>query len=96
MPDDATPAKHGPGAKASLRESARCAIRDYLERLDGQPCADVYRMVLAEVEAPLLEEILAYTGNNQTRAARMLGMSRGTLRKKLERHGLLRDGDERG
>ena len=48
-------------------------------------------MVLAEVEAPLLEEIMAYTRNNQTKASRMLGLNRGTLRKKLKLYGLLAD-----
>ena len=46
-------------------------------------------MVLAEVEAPLLEEIMRYTRNNQTKASRMLGLNRGTLRKKLKIYGLL-------
>ncbi len=49
----------------------------------------VYQMVLAEVEAPLLEEIMEYTRNNQTKASIMLGLNRGTLRKKLKQYGLL-------
>jgi Fis family transcriptional regulator len=48
-------------------------------------------MVLAEVEAPLLEEIMHYTRNNQTKASQMLGLNRGTLRKKLKQYGLLTD-----
>jgi Fis family transcriptional regulator len=45
-------------------------------------------MVLAEVEAPLLKEIMAYTNNNQTRASVMLGLNRGTLRKKLKQYNM--------
>jgi Fis family transcriptional regulator len=40
-------------------------------------------MVLSEVERPLLEAVLAHTGSNQSKAARVLGISRSTLRKKL-------------
>ena len=55
---------------------------------------DVYQMVLAEVEAPLLEEIMRYTRNNQTKASQMLGLNRGTLRKKLKQYGLLKDSSD--
>ena len=73
----------------SLRDSVTIAVRHYLEQLDGQMSTDVYQMVLAEIEAPLLKEIMAYTRNNQTKASTMLGLNRGTLRKKLKQYGLL-------
>lgn len=52
---------------------------------------DVYDLVLSELEAPLLEEVMTYTRGNQTRAAILLGINRGTLRKKLKkiRHELI-------
>jgi Fis family transcriptional regulator len=46
-------------------------------------------MVLAEVEVPLLEAVMEYTKGNQSRAAILLGLSRGTLRKKLKIYGML-------
>jgi len=49
----------------------------------------VYEMVLAEVEAPMLETVLEYTRGNQTLAAEVLGLNRGTLRKKLKRYDML-------
>ena len=73
----------------SLRDSVTAAVRHYLKDLDGQLSTDVYQMVLAEIEAPLLEEIMAYTRNNQTKASIMLGLNRGTLRKKLKQYNLL-------
>jgi len=76
----------------SLRDSVTLAVRQYLEELDGQLSADVYQMVLAEVEAPLLREIMAYTRNNQTKASIMLGLNRGTLRKKLKQYDLISPG----
>ncbi len=69
------------------------AVRKYLDELDGQLSTDVYQMVLAEIEAPLLAEIMAYTRNNQTRASLMLGLNRGTLRKKLKQYNLISDKD---
>ena len=76
---------------STLRDSVALAVADYLKQLDGQMASDVYQMVLAEVEAPLLEAIMEYTKHNQTKASRMLGLNRGTLRKKLKIYGLLRD-----
>jgi Fis family transcriptional regulator len=43
-------------------------------------------MVMEQVEAPLLEIIMEYANGNQTKAARYLGLNRGTLRKKLKRY----------
>ena len=76
-------------SNTSLRDAVRASVRQYLGELDGQPSTDVYQMVLAEIEAPLLEEIMAYTRNNQTKASIMLGLNRGTLRKKLKQYKLI-------
>lgn len=77
----------------NLRDSVTIAVRHYLKELDGQISADVYQMVLAEIEAPLLKEIMAYTRNNQTKASIMLGLNRGTLRKKLKQYNLIANKD---
>lgn len=71
-----------------LRESVKQALKNYLSQLDGQQVNDVYELVLAEVEHPMLDMIMQYTRGNQTRAANMLGMNRGTLRKKLKKYGM--------
>lgn len=78
----------------SLRDSVTAAVRHYLQELDGQMSTDVYQMVLAEIEAPLLEEIMTYTRNNQTKASIMLGLNRGTLRKKLKQYKLINNDQE--
>lgn len=74
---------------ASLRENVEQAMSNYFKHLDGQPVTDVYQMVLSEIEAPLLEQVMKYVRNNQTKAAILLGLNRGTLRKKLKQYGLL-------
>ncbi|MDE0488986.1 MAG: Fis family transcriptional regulator [Gammaproteobacteria bacterium] len=72
----------------TLRELTGEAVRDYCSTLDGHWPTGLYDMVVAEVESALLESVMDYAGGNQTRAARMLGIDRGTLRTKLRRHSL--------
>jgi Fis family transcriptional regulator len=73
---------------SSLRDCVREAIDTYLQQLDGHATPDLYRMVMQEVEAPLFEVVLEHTQHNYSKAAATLGMSRGTLRKKLQLYGL--------
>lgn len=79
----------GPAATHTIRHCVEQAMRNYLARLDGHEAQDMYQMVLAEVERPLLEVVLEYTRQNQSRAAEVLGLNRGTLRKKLKQYDLL-------
>jgi len=59
------------------------ALESYLSQLDGEDVVDLHAFVISEVEKPLLEAVLNHTKSNQSKAAKMLGLSRGTLRKKL-------------
>lgn len=83
------PAEEAQSSQPSLRDSVETAVNNYFQHLDGQEVTDVYDMVLAEVETPLLEVVMKYTRHNQTKAAQVLGLNRGTLRKKLKQYGLL-------
>ena len=73
----------------TLCDSVAQALANYFTHLDGQMVTDVYQMVLSEVEAPLLEAVMQYTRENQTKASILLGLNRGTLRKKLKQYDLL-------
>lgn len=73
----------------TIRDSVAVALENYFSHLDGHEVFDVYDMVLAEVEAPLLDAVMKYTRKNQTKAATLLGLNRGTLRKKLKQYGML-------
>lgn len=73
----------------TLRDCVAVALENYFSHLEGQEVFDVYDMVLAEVEAPLLEAVMRYTRNNQTKASTLLGLNRGTLRKKLKQYDML-------
>ena len=74
---------------APLRVCVKEAVDNYLRHLDGHDVSDMFDLVIAEVEAPLLESVLAHAKGNQSRAAAMLGINRATLRKKLKRYDLI-------
>jgi Fis family transcriptional regulator len=65
------------------------AVENYFRHLDGHEVSELFDLVMAEVEAPLLESVLAHTNGNQSRAAAILGINRATLRKKLKRYNLV-------
>ncbi len=73
----------------TLRGNVERALHNYFTRLEGADVTDVYNLVLSEVEAPLLETVMNYVKGNQTKASEMLGLNRGTLRKKLKQYDLL-------
>ncbi len=71
-----------------LRQIVKNALEDYLQQLEDQFPANLYDLVLNQIEAPLLEVVMRLTKNNQSQAAILLGLSRGTLRKKLKQYNL--------
>lgn len=71
-----------------LSDCVAAALERYLHDLDGALPGALYDLVINEVERPLLQIALREAANNQTRAAAILGLNRGTLRKKLKQHGL--------
>ncbi len=72
----------------SLADCVREALESYFEQLDGHQAANLYQLVMGEMERPLLQTVMEHTKGNQTRAAALRGISRSTLRKKLAHHGL--------
>ena len=71
-----------------LRQHAENALGAYFEKLNGHRPARLYELVLREVEEPLFRAVLDYVAGNQSRAAELLGINRGTLRRKLQEYGL--------
>lgn len=61
-------------------------VEQYFTQLNGHDPVGLHAMVISEVERPLLEAALEYSGYNQTKAAKALGLSRSTLRKKMEQY----------
>jgi two-component system nitrogen regulation response regulator GlnG len=67
----------------AFEEMVKSKLAGLLARIDGYPVHDLYEKVLARVERPLFDLVLAHTGGNQLKAAEILGLNRNTLRKKL-------------
>jgi Fis family transcriptional regulator len=72
-----------------LSHSVLESMQSYFDKIGSTFVNNVYEMVLSEVEKPLLEAVMAYTKGNQSKAAIVLGISRGTLRKKLKIYDML-------
>ena len=71
-----------------LAKQVKAAMEIYFQDLEGHQPTDLYRMVINEIEKPLLESVMKQVRGNQSRAAEMLGLNRSTLRKKLQLHNL--------
>jgi Fis family transcriptional regulator len=90
---DATPAFNGRDLKVNgkgvpLRTQAEEALQCYFEALNGHKPAQLYDLVMREVEEPLFKVVMGHVQGNQSRAATILGINRGTLRKKLKEFGI--------
>ncbi|NVB80202.1 MAG: sigma-54-dependent Fis family transcriptional regulator [Kofleriaceae bacterium] len=72
----------------AFEEMVKSKLAGLLARIDGYPVHDLYEKVLARVERPLFDLVLAHTGGNQLKAAEILGLNRNTLRKKLAELGM--------
>ena len=83
------PAIRGGLNNKPLSEVTDSALKRYLESLNGDDPANLYQLVMGEVERPLLRNALDYAGGNKSQAAKILGINRGTLRKKLKFYDLL-------
>ena len=71
-----------------LRVQTKNALKIYFESLNGHRPGDLYNLVLGQVEEPLLQAVMKYTNGNQSQAAEILGINRGTLRKKLKTYSI--------
>lgn len=73
----------------SLPKCVTHSIEEYFRHIDQSDTRDFYALVMHQVEAPLLKVVMRETKDNQSAAAELLGLNRGTLRKKLKLHGLI-------
>jgi Fis family transcriptional regulator len=71
-----------------LAKQVKAAMEIYFHDMEGHTPTDLYRLVINEIEKPLLESVMQQVRGNQSRAAEMLGLNRSTLRKKLQLHNL--------
>ncbi len=71
-----------------IKQQIKNALDEYMEQSDENMLCNLYNIVLGEVEKVLLESVMERVNHNQTQAARLLGINRNTLRRKLEKHDL--------
>jgi len=76
------------GRSIPLRTHTEQALDSYFTSLNGHRPGHLYELVMREVEEPLFRAVLGYADGNQSRAADILGINRGTLRKKLKNYGI--------
>ena len=74
--------------KKNLPDNIDILLDQYFNDLDGDQPSAIYEMVINTVEKPLLLYIMNKTEGNQSKAAKMLGLNRNTLRKKLKQYNL--------
>ena len=72
-----------------LSDAVHTAMHTYFEQLNGHLPNKLYDTVLREFEKPLFICVMEHTDGNQSKAAKVLGISRVTLRKKLQNYNLL-------
>ena len=71
-----------------LNKHVQRCVEQYFSDLNGECPVGLYERVMAEVEKPLIEVVMKKNMGNQTRTAKMLGINRNTLRKKLEQYSI--------
>jgi len=72
---------------ATLSELISHRLAEMVAEGEGEP-HDLHQRIIAELEKPLIEFALARARGNQVQAARILGLNRNTLRKKLAELGI--------
>ena len=72
-----------------LHKHTEDALNQYFRNLNGDRPGDLYDLVIGEVERPLFKAVMDFTDGNQSQAAGILGINRGTLRKKLRSYSLI-------
>jgi Fis family transcriptional regulator len=72
----------------SLPTVVKIAVEEYLRTIDTSKDPNIYEKVLSDIEIPLLTFLLERAEGNQCAITRWLGLSRGTVRKKLKLYGL--------
>jgi Fis family transcriptional regulator, factor for inversion stimulation protein len=67
-----------------LAECVKRSLERYFKDMDGEKPTSIYEMVLKNIEKPMIETVLGKAAGNQSLAAEMLGVTRNTLRKKMQ------------
>jgi DNA-binding protein Fis len=72
----------------SLEEIVRHKVSHFFDRLGNVEAREVHRAVISQVERALIEQCLKWADGNQLKTARVLGINRNTLRKRMKELGI--------
>ncbi len=72
----------------SIEDVVELKISRFFDQIGTFYPEDVYDLLMSKVEKPLLIQILRRVGGNQVQAAKILGINRNTLRKKIKQYNL--------
>lgn len=78
-----------PARIVTLSSIVMQSVDRYLEGIGTESGSNLFELVMDEVRLPLLEAVLKKLRGNQSAAARLMGVSRGTLRKLMKRYDML-------
>ena len=63
-------------------------VKEYVSAMNGHESGRLHELILRGIEKPLIQMVLHETGCNQTQSAKLLGINRNTLRKKIKEYNL--------
>jgi|TARA_B110000971_G_scaffold77371_1_gene79422 Fis family transcriptional regulator len=72
----------------NLANNIDALLDQYFKDLSGENSEDLYGMVINSIEKPMLLYVMNYAEGNQSKASKILGLNRNTLRKKLKLHNI--------
>ncbi|MCF6287734.1 MAG: Fis family transcriptional regulator [Proteobacteria bacterium] len=70
----------------NLQDFTRHTVNQYLQNLNGHQAENLHDFIITEIEKGLILEVLEFTNNNFTKTANILGVTRTTLRNKINKH----------
>jgi DNA-binding NtrC family response regulator len=73
----------------SIKEFLEGKLKGFLKKMAGVENSNLYETIIAEVEKALLGTVLKETNGNQVKAAKILGINRNTLNKKMKEYKLI-------
>jgi DNA-binding protein Fis len=74
--------------KYSIEDVVEVKISRFLDQVGSFQLENMHELIISKVERPLLVQILRRVGGNQVQAAKILGINRNTLRKKIKLYGI--------
>ena len=88
LPAELRKPSSGPSAASPKWESPINAFDGFIQSQIHRRTTSLYADSIVCLERTLLDRVLHHTSGNQSRAAEILGITRGTLRNKIREHGI--------